>query len=174
MKTHGSLQSLVPPAVISLPCPQLTWPKRWINWEFIISNLIISVTLSNTVNHWNLTNIPLGPTNSPHTAFLLALHQTLAPVGIFGVSISTNEERDAEEQILPIPETRREQTQPFPLFQLLYRARVPPKPANFTWSPCTSCVISHPRWGSVNVKVKQYWYKITGRYDLIFPLLWVR
>lgn len=112
------------------------------NWEFIISNLIISVILSNTANHWNplwnLTNIPLGPANTPHTVFSSGSNQALAPVGIFGVIISTNEERDAEEQILAIPKPKGEQTQPFPLFQLLCRARVCPKPANFTWSPGTS------------------------------------
>lgn len=43
---------------------------------------------------------PLGPTNIPHTVFLLVLHQTLAPVGMFGITFSTNKERDAEGQII--------------------------------------------------------------------------
>lgn len=53
-------------------------------------------------------SVPLGPTNTPHTVFPLALHQILAPVGIFGITVSANEERDAEGQIilvLAIPKT---------------------------------------------------------------------
>lgn len=71
---------------------------------------------------------PLGPTNTPHTVFLLALQQTLAPVGMFGITRSTNEERDAEGQItlfLAIRKAEWEQTQPFHLSHLLYTARLP-------------------------------------------------
>lgn len=92
-------------------------------------------------------SIPLGPTNTPHTAFPLALHQTLTPVRMFGITISTNEERDAEGKIilfLAIPKTEREQIQLFRLSPLLYRASVHPKPANFIGSSCTTSVISHP------------------------------
>lgn len=83
MKTHGSLQNLLSPAVISLPRPQLTWSKCWINWEFILSNLIISVILSNTANHWNplwnLTNVPLGPANTPLHSLSSVSSRNLSP-----------------------------------------------------------------------------------------------
>lgn len=119
-------------------------------------------------------SIPLGPTNTPHTAFPLALHQTLAPVRMFGITISTNEERDAEGQIilfLAIPKTEREQIQLFRLSPLLYRASVRPKPANFIGSSCTTGVISHPTWGSVwsNADAKSLedltWYFPYYRWD---------
>lgn len=71
-----------------------------VNEEFIISTLIFPVILLNVANHRNPlqspTSIPLGTTNTSQIAFPLALHQTLALVGMFGITISTNEERDAE------------------------------------------------------------------------------
>lgn len=173
MKTHGSLQNLLSPAVISLPRPQLTWSKCWINWEFILSNLIISVILSNTANHWNplwnLTNVPLGPTNTPYTVFLLSLHGTLAPVQILG-SPSPQMRKELLRNKSWLSSRPKESKPSLSLYPSSCAEPVSVPSQN----TCTSCVISCPRWGSMNVKVKQCRYKITVRSDLIFPLLWVR